>query len=79
MDRAEKSEIKKRIDAGIFMAENVFAKNMKYWRKQLGWTQQRMADEVGISRKHYGDIERGLILPERRTSLSFVYVITCNL
>lgn len=29
------------------------------WRKQLGWSQQRLADALGISRGYLGDVEAG--------------------
>lgn len=47
---------------------------LKALRKGLGWTQDRMADELAISRVYVGLMERGLKWIERRTELSVRYL-----
>ncbi len=47
---------------------------LKALRQRLGWTQDRMADELGISRVYVGLMERGLKSIERRTELSVRYL-----
>lgn len=76
MTPQDKAAINAKIDAKIWMAENVFAKNMKYWRDKLGWTQQQMADELTISRAWYNQTEKGKVSCERVTALAFAYIIT---
>lgn len=34
--------------------------NLKYYRKLNGFTQQEMADKLGISKSYYNEIERGV-------------------
>jgi transcriptional regulator with XRE-family HTH domain len=35
------------------------------WRAQVGWTQQRAADELGMHRVNFSRIERGVIPVQR--------------
>lgn len=41
------------------MAVNDFGERVKQERTRLGWSQARLADEVGISRNYLSQIERG--------------------
>ena len=66
------------IKIGVELAENM-AKDMKPWRDKLKWTQERMADEVGISREWYVKTEAGEVPCKRTTALSFAYVVLTNL
>lgn len=75
MSKEEKAEINRRVENLIWAAEHIFPRNMKYWRKKLGWTQQRMADALGISRVWYNQTERGLAPCERITTLAFAYIV----
>lgn len=43
-------------------------------RKDMGWTQERLAAELDISRVHIGLMERGLNTIERRTELAVRYL-----
>jgi len=42
---------------------NLFGKNVRYYRKKKGWTQTRLAKEVGIAANTLSDYERGVCLP----------------
>lgn len=46
-------------------------RNLKKIRSMLGWSQQNVADELGITQRHYGRIENG----EVDISLSMLYNI----
>lgn len=42
---------------------HIFRSNMKRRRTKLGWTQQRLAEELGISRPRVTEIENGRFVP----------------
>ncbi|MFZ5699720.1 MAG: helix-turn-helix transcriptional regulator [Pseudomonadota bacterium] len=46
------------------------ADEMRAIRKALGWTQQQLADQLGMSRKAIGEMETGKASIERRTGLA---------
>lgn len=48
--------------------------DLKAVRTFLGWTQQRMADELGLSRKAVVEMEAGKAPIEKRTVLSVMYL-----
>lgn len=37
-----------------------FGKNLAQLRKDLGWSQEKLALESGIARSYIGDVERGI-------------------
>ncbi|TDW65393.1 helix-turn-helix protein [Novosphingobium sp. PhB55] len=43
-------------------------------RNGIGWTQQRLAEELNVSREYVGLMERGMAAIERRTELALRYV-----
>jgi len=46
-------------------ARHVLAVNVRRFRQELGWSQERLADEAGLHRTYIGGIER----EERNVSL----------
>ena len=47
---------------------SVFAKNVKKYRQEKGWTQEKLAQKAGLHRTYIGSIERS----ERNVSLTNV-------
>ncbi|WP_278983288.1 helix-turn-helix domain-containing protein [Sphingobium yanoikuyae] len=47
---------------------------MKALRKSIGWTQDELAEAIGMSRVQIGLMERGVATIERRTELAVRYV-----
>jgi putative transcriptional regulator len=43
-------------------------------RDQLGWTQQQLAEAVGVSRQSINSIERGRYVPSLPLALAFAHV-----
>ncbi len=41
----------------------VFGKNLKYYRKKIKLTQEKLGEKVGLSGKHISNIERGVAFP----------------
>lgn len=48
---------------------------MKVLRKSVGWTQEEMAESIGVSRVLIGQMERGAAPIEKRTALAIRYVV----
>lgn len=46
------------------------ADDMRILRKEIGWSQQELADELGMSRKSIVEMEGGKAPIERRTELA---------
>ena len=51
-----------------------FGQQIRKLRRQKGWTQERLAEEVRISQTHLGEIERGRKIPGFFT---FVELVIC--
>ena len=49
------------MDAGEVL--RTFGNNVRRAREQLGWTQQRLADEAGLDRTYVSGVERGVRNP----------------
>ena len=49
-------------------------KNIKYYRKQKNWTQQELADKMGISLNFMGKIEVAFSKPSLDTLIDFAEV-----
>jgi transcriptional regulator with XRE-family HTH domain len=43
------------------------AKNLRRFRKDLGWSQEELAERVGSDRTYISDMERGLRNPSLKT------------
>jgi putative transcriptional regulator len=46
-------------------------------RDERGWTQQELADKVGVSRQSINSIERGRYVPSLVLALTFARVFDC--
>jgi putative transcriptional regulator len=52
---------------------------VKELRSSLGWTQQELADAVGVSRQSINSIERDRYVPSLMLALNFARVFGCPL
>lgn len=50
---------------------------VKELRDQRGWTQQQLADAVGVSRQSINSIERNRYVPSLPLALTFSQVFCC--
>lgn len=46
---------------------SVFIKNLKYYRKQAGFTQEKLAESIGMSTSYIGDMEARERFPSAET------------
>ncbi|MGY3943750.1 helix-turn-helix transcriptional regulator [Aeromonas tecta] len=53
---------------------NLSAEELRDFRRVLGWSQQRMADELDVARNTVNRMEQGHMAIERRTALSVRYL-----
>ena len=51
---------------------------VKELRAERGWTQQQLADAVGVSRQSINSIERDRYVPSLVLALLFARVFTCS-
>jgi putative transcriptional regulator len=51
---------------------------VKELRIQRGWTQQQLADSVGVSRQSINSIERDRYVPSLLLALTFSRVFACS-
>lgn len=49
-----------------------FSKNIKFYRKKLGYSQEELAEKIGIGYKHLGNIERGTAKPSVSTIIKIL-------
>ena len=54
-------------------------KKLKSLRRKKGWTQNDMADKVGIARTYYNSIERGKIEAGYKTLLRIAHALGIKL
>ena len=47
-------------------------------RAERGWTQQELADQVGVSRQSINSIENGRYVPSLPLALTFARVFQCT-
>jgi putative transcriptional regulator len=47
-------------------------------RAERGWTQQELADQVGVSRQSINSIENGRYVPSLPLALTFARVFRCT-
>ena len=59
------------------MAERL-RNRVKELRTQRGWTQQQLADAVGVSRQSINSIERERYVPSLQLALTFSRVFQCS-
>jgi putative transcriptional regulator len=51
---------------------------VKELRMERGWTQERLAEAVGVSRQSINSIERGRYVPSLMLALLFARVFGCS-
>jgi putative transcriptional regulator len=51
---------------------------IKEFRSERGWTQQELADKVGVSRQSINSIERNRYVPSLPLALTFSRVFRCS-
>ena len=51
---------------------------IKEFRSERGWTQQELADKVGVSRQSINSIERNRYVPSLPLALTFARVFGCS-
>ena len=51
---------------------------VKELRSERGWTQQQLADAVGVSRQSINSIERDRYVPSLMLALTFARVFDCS-
>jgi putative transcriptional regulator len=51
---------------------------VKELRNERGWTQQQLADAVGVSRQSINSIERERYVPSLSLALTFARVFNCS-
>jgi putative transcriptional regulator len=52
---------------------------VKELRNERGWTQQQLADAVGVSRQSINSIERDRYVPSLLLALTFARVFACSI
>ena len=51
---------------------------IKEFRSNRGWTQQELADKVGVSRQSINSIERDRYVPSLPLALTFSRIFACS-
>ncbi|HWG48546.1 MAG TPA: helix-turn-helix transcriptional regulator [Candidatus Acidoferrales bacterium] len=59
------------------MAEEV-QNRVKELRMERGWTQQQLAEAVGVSRQSINSIERNRYIPSLLLALTFARIFACS-
>lgn len=65
------------VESQLDMAEHVRNK-VKDRRVERGWTQQELAEAVGVSRQSINSIERNRYVPSLPLALTFARVFRCS-
>lgn len=65
------------MESQLDMAAEVQSR-VKELRMQRGWTQQELADAVGVSRQSINSIERNRYVPSLVLALTFARVFRCS-
>lgn len=58
--------------------EQPIKNRIKDLRTERGWTQQQLADAVGVSRQSINSIERNRYVPSLSLALTFAQVFACS-
>jgi putative transcriptional regulator len=56
---------------------NIVQNRVKELRVDRGWTQQQLAEAVGVSRQSINSIERERYVPSLELALMFAHVFNC--
>ena len=59
--------------------ENRFSENLPILRRRAGYTQETLAEALGVSRQAVGKWESGLTMPEAGTLLTLAQLLDCSL
>ncbi len=59
----------------VFCDKEYIGKKFKEYRKKHNYTQEEIAEKIGISDKHYGKLERGVFLPGVDTFLKLIEIL----
>ena len=59
--------------------ENRFSENLPQLRRRAGYTQETLAEALGVSRQAVGKWESGLTMPEAGTLLTLAQLLGCSL
>lgn len=59
--------------------ENRFSENLPILRRRAGYTQETLAEALGVSRQAVGKWESGLTMPEAGTLLTLAQLLGCSL
>lgn len=65
------------MESELDMAPHV-KNRIKEFRSDRGWTQQELADKVGVSRQSINSIERDRYVPSLPLALTFARVFGCS-
>ncbi len=64
------------MESELDMAEKI-TNRVKELRGERGWTQQQLAEAVGVSRQSINSIERNRYVPSLPLALKFAHVFEC--
>jgi putative transcriptional regulator len=64
------------LESKLYMTPNV-RNRVKELRSERGWTQQQLAEAVGVSRQSINSIERERYVPSLPLALTFARVFGC--
>jgi putative transcriptional regulator len=65
------------MESQLYMTPNVLNR-VKQLRDGRGWTQEQLADAVGVSRQSINSIERDRYVPSLPLALTFARVFGCS-
>jgi len=64
------------MESRLYMAQTI-ANRVKELRAARGWTQEKLAHAVGVSRQSVNSIERNRYVPSLELALTFARVFAC--
>ena len=59
----------------VFCDKEFISKKLKEYRKKSKFTQEKLAEKIGITDKHYSKLERGIFLPGADTFLKLIDIL----
>ncbi len=59
----------------VFCDKEFISKKLKEYRKKNKYTQEELAEKIGITDKHYSKLERGIFLPKADTFLKLIDIL----
>ena len=59
--------------------QDIFPRNLSAFRRKAGYTQEGLAEALGVSRQAVGKWESGQALPEAATLLTLADLLNCSL